>query len=295
METTDSISRFSAANRVAHEKAMEYFRLLGLNSEPFSSTPDPRFFYLSDEYRECLQKLEISIRLRRGLNVILGEVGTGKTTISRVLLQQFRKDSEIYQFHFLLDPGFSSDFQFYSNLVSLFDIDPPRRCVADYREEIQKYLFRRGVEEGKTIVLVIDEGQKLSRSHIEILRTLLNYETNEYKLLQVILFAQMEFLKRVRGLENFTDRVNMTYRFRPLDEHETRKLIEYRLKVAGLNHESAMFTDDAYMAVYMNTMGYPRKIITLCHHALLTMMIRGSEKVDETVVRLAFETGGSRV
>ena len=274
---------------------MEYFRLLGLKSEPFSSTPDPRFFYLSDEYRECLQKLEISIRLRRGLNVILGEVGTGKTTISRVLLRQFQQDSEIFQFYYLLDPGFGSDFQFYSNLVSLFGVSPRRRSVFDYREEIQKHLFRMGVEEKKTIVLVIDEGQKLSRSHIEILRNLLNYETNEYKLLQVILFAQMEFVERVKGLENFTDRINMTFRFLPLDEVQTRKLIDYRLRVAGLNHGSSIFTDDGYMAVYMNTMGYPRRIITLCHHALLTMMIRGNDRVDEIIVRLAFQTGGSQI
>lgn len=274
---------------------MEYFRLLGLRREPFSSTPDPSFFYLSDEYRECLQKLEISIRLRRGLNLILGEVGTGKTTLSRVLLQRFEYDAEIFQFHYILDPGFTSDFQFFSNLVSLFGIDASRRCTFDYRQAIQKYLLKMGVEEHKTIILIIDEGQKLSTSHIELLRTLLNYETNEYKLLQVILFAQMEFLDRVRGLENFTDRINMTYKFLPLDEVETKKLIEYRLNVAGMNHGSSLFTDDGYMAVFMNTMGYPRRIITLCHHALLTMMIRGSEMVDENVVRIASQTGGSRI
>lgn len=274
---------------------MEYFRLLGLEREPFSNSPDPRFFYLSDEYNECLQKLEISIRLRRGLNVILGEVGTGKTTLSRVLLQRFQQDPERYQFYYMLDPGFSSDFQFFNNLASLFGIDPPRRCTFDYREAIRQYLFRVGVEETSTIVLIIDEGQKLSRSHIELLRSLLNYETNEYKLLQVILFAQMEFVRRVKGLENFTDRINMTHRFLPLDEIETRKLIEFRLNVAGLNHESSLFTDDGYMAIFMNTMGYPRKIITLCHHALLTMMIRGNEKVDQTVVRLAAKTGGSKI
>jgi len=105
----------------------------------------------------------------------------------------------------------------------------------------------------------------------------------------------MEFVERVKGLENFTDRINMTFRFLPLDEVHTRKLIDYRLKVAGLNHGSSMFTDDGYMAVFMNTMGYPRRIITLCHHALLTMMIRGNDQVDEIVVRLAFQTGGSQI
>jgi len=233
--------------------------------------------------------------LKRGLNLILGEVGTGKTTLSRVLLQRFEQDSEVYRFYYLLDPGFSSDFQFFSNLVSLFGIDVPRRCTYDYRQAIQKYLLQTGVEDRKTIVLVVDESQKLSRSHIELLRTLLNYETNEYKLLQVILFAQMEFLERIRGLENFTDRINMTYKFLPLDEVETKKLIDYRLKVAGMNNGSSLFTDDGYMAIFMNTMGYPRKIITLCHHALLTMMIRGNDIVDEKVVRLAFQTGGSQI
>lgn len=227
--------------------------------------------------------------------MILGEVGTGKTTLSRVLLNKLRDDSEHVQFHFILDPGYNSDFQFFSNLVSLFGIDPPRRCTLDYREAIQKYLFRVGVEEGRIIVLVIDEGQKLSRSHIELLRGLLNYETNEYKLLQMIIFAQMEFLDRIRGLENFTDRINMTYTFSPLDEIQTRKLIEYRLQIAGLNHGKSFFTDDAYMAIFMNTLGYPRKIITLCHHSLLTMLIRGNDRIDENVVRLAFKTGGSLI
>ncbi len=211
------------------------------------------------------------------------------------MLQRFQQESDYYRFHYILDPGFSSDFQFFNNLVSLFEIDPPRRCTFEYREVIQQYLFRMGVEEARTIVLIIDEGQKLSRSHIELLRSLLNYETNEYKLLQVILFAQMEFLERIKELESFTDRVNMTQKFFPLDEVQTRKLIEYRLKVAGLNHGASLFTDDGHMAVFMNSMGYPRKIITLCHHALLTMMIRGNEKVDATVVRLASQTGGGQI
>jgi general secretion pathway protein A len=274
---------------------MQYYELLGLEREPFSSSPDPAFFYLSDDYRECLQRLEISIRLRRGLNIILGEVGTGKTTLSRVLYRMFERESGDFIFHFILDPSFPTEFQFFSNLIHLFDITPSGRSTYEYKEAIQNYLFHKGVEKGKTVVLLIDEGQKLSIRHLEILRNLLNYETNEYKLLQLLIFAQMEFSDRVKGVENFLDRVNMKYVFHPLNEANTRKMVEYRLEIAGLNSGRSLFTDEAYMAVYMETLGYPRKIISLCHHALLTMLIKEKEIIDGDMIRMTARTRGDQI
>jgi general secretion pathway protein A len=274
---------------------MDYYEALGLEREPFSSSPDPAFFYLSDDYRECLQRLEISIRLKRGLNIILGEVGTGKTTLSRVLYRMFQRESRDFIFHFILDPSFPTEFQFFNNLVTLFDITPSGRSTFEYKEAIQNYLFLKGVEEGKTIVLLIDEGQKLSKPHLEILRNLLNYETNEYKLLQLLIFAQMEFSDRVKGVENFLDRVNLKYVFLPLNEINTRKMIEFRLRVAGLNSGRSLFTDDAYMAIYMETLGYPRKIINLCHHALLTMLIREKEIIDGEIIRITAKARGDQI
>ena len=274
---------------------MDYYEALGLEREPFSSSPDPAFFYLSDDYRECLQRLEISIRLKRGLNIILGEVGTGKTTLSRVLYRMFQRESRDFIFHFILDPSFPTEFQFFNSLVTLFDIRPSGRSTFEYKEAIQNYLFLKGVEEGKTIVLLIDEGQKLSKPHLEILRNLLNYETNEYKLLQLLIFAQMEFSDRVKGVENFLDRVNLKYVFLPLNELNTRKMIEFRLRVAGLNSGRSLFTDDAYMAIYMETLGYPRKIINLCHHALLTMLIREKEIIDGDIIRITAKARGDQI
>jgi general secretion pathway protein A len=274
---------------------MQYYEALGLEREPFSSSPDPAFFYLSDDYRECLQRLEISIRLKRGLNIILGEVGTGKTTLSRVLYRMFQRENRDFIFHFILDPSFPTEFQFFSNLVALFDIKPSGRSTFEYKEAIQNYLFQKGVEEGKTIVLLIDEGQKLSIPHLEILRNLLNYETNEYKLLQLLIFAQMEFSNRVKGVENFLDRVNLKYVFLPLNETNTRKMIEFRLRIAGLNSGRSLFTDDAYMAIYMETLGYPRKIINLCHHALLTMLIKEKGTVDGEIVRITAKARGDQI
>jgi len=274
---------------------MNYYEILGLEREPFSSSPDPAFFYLSDDYRECLQRLEISIRLKRGLNIILGEVGTGKTTLSRVLYRMFQRESRDFIFHFILDPSFPTEFQFFSSLVALFDITPSGRSTFEYKEAIQNYLFQKGVDEKKTIVLLIDEGQKLSKPHLEILRNLLNYETNEYKLLQLLIFAQMEFSDRVKGVENFLDRVNLKYVFLPLNEINTRKMIEFRLRIAGLNSGRSLFTNDAYMAIYMETLGYPRKIINLCHHALLTMLIREKEIIDGEMIRITAKARGDQI
>jgi general secretion pathway protein A len=274
---------------------MNYYELLGLEREPFSSSPDPAFFYLSDDYRECLQRLEISIRLRRGLNIILGEVGTGKTTLSRVLYRMFEREGRDFIFHFVLDPSFPTDFQFFNSLVTLFGITPSGRSTFDYKEAIQNYLFQKAVEDGRIIVLLIDEGQKLSVPHLEILRNLLNFETNEYKLLQLLIFAQMEFSDRVKGVENFLDRVNMKYVFRPLNETNTRKMIEFRLRIAGLNSGRSPFTDDAYMAIYMETLGYPRKIINLCHHALLTMLIKERESIDGELIRITAKAKGDQI
>jgi general secretion pathway protein A len=274
---------------------MDYYEILGLEREPFSSSPDPAFFYLSDDYRECLQRLEISIRLKRGLNIILGPVGTGKTTLSRVLYRMFQREGRDFVFHFILDPSFPTEFQFFSGLVKLFGITPSGRSTFEYKEAIQNYLFQKGVEDRKTIVLLIDEGQKLSIRHLEILRNLLNYETNEYKLLQLLIFAQMEFSDRVKGVENFLDRVNMKYIFQPLNEVDTKKMIEFRLRIAGLNSGRSLFTDDAYMAIYGETLGYPRKIINLCHHALLTMMIKEKKIIDGEVIRITAKARGDQI
>jgi general secretion pathway protein A len=262
---------------------MGYYSALGLEKEPFSTSPDPQFFYHSLSHNTALKRLEIAIRLRRGLCVVLGDVGTGKTTLSRALLQAFKEENN-YVFQMILDPGFKSEFQFLFTLVRMFGITPEFKSTLDFKEALEKYLFQKGVEENKTVVLLIDEGQKITPENLEVLRTLLNYETNEFKLLQLVILAQVELLPRIKRIRNFVDRIAMKYTINPLDEYETREMIEFRLRQAGASIQNNLFSDAAVKMIYQYTQGYPRKIAMLCHEALEAAVMQEAMVIDEGIV-----------
>ena len=277
---------------------MEYFKILNLIREPFSNSPEPDFFYQSPKHVRCLQKLELAIRLRRGLNVVLGHVGTGKTTLCRHLIAQFaeaNQEADATETHLLMDPAFSTPLEFLTTVAMSFGITGKRkrRAAADpdltdwqLKENIKDYLFKKGVDEKKIVVLIIDEGQKLPDFGLEILREFLNYETNENKLLQIIIFGQPEFQQILNRLENVADRVNLLYVLQPLNFQETRDMIQFRLAQASEpGHTQALFTRPGMLAIYLATGGYPRKIITLCHQAVLAMIIQNRSKAGWFLVR----------
>ena len=263
---------------------MSYYKIFGLDKEPFSTSPDPEFFYHSASHESALKRLEIAIRLKRGLNLIIGDVGTGKTTLLRKLLGAF-KDEGDYIFHMILDPSYKSEFQFLLALVKMFDIIPEMQSTLDFKEAIEKYLFQKGVVEKKTITLLIDEGQKISLENLEVLRMLLNFETNEYKLIQLVIMAQVELLPRINRIRNFMDRVALKYTINPLDESDTKHLIEFRLTHAGYRGHKNLFTDEAIRLIYQNTQGYPRRIAMLCHDALESLVMKERSVVEEEIIK----------
>ena len=272
---------------------MDYFKILNLNREPFGNSPAPEFFFLSVEHLACLQQLELAVRLRRGLNVVMGDVGTGKTTLCRQILLKFAEsqdDSHEFLTHLLLDPNFSTPREFLSTVAMTFGLIPADEKQSEWqlKENIKNYLFQKGVDEGKTVVLIIDEGQNIPFFGREILREFLNYETNENKLLQIVIFAQNEFGQILKNHANFADRVNQVYHLKPLNFSQTKALIRYRFSQAGRPVDMPdLFTPFGMWAIYRATGGYPRRIITLCHQILLTLIIQNKMRAGPSTVRSA--------
>jgi general secretion pathway protein A len=263
---------------------MSYFKVLGLIKEPFSTSPDPAFFFLSREHKAAFYRLQVAITLKRGLSVIIGDVGTGKTTLSRKLSQTLNADDDVV-FRMVLNPRFKTERQFLAKLASLFHIAMPSRATGlDLIEAIERYLFQVGVEEKKTVVLLIDEAQILPDFALETLRILLNYETNEYKILQLVLVGQMELLPRISKMANFWDRIAMKYVINPLGEDEVREVVDYRLRQAGYSNAIPMFTNDGIKALCEQTQGYPRQLSRVCHNCLEYLVMHDLMTVDQRVV-----------
>ncbi len=265
---------------------MSYFKILGFDKEPFSTSPDPAFFFESREHEKALTNLMIELRLKRGLNVILGDVGTGKTTLSRKLYQLV-KSQDRFICHMMLDPVYDSDEIFLTSLVRNLDVkvnnDGPR--ILELKEALERFLFQKGVEEKKTVVLIIDEAQKLNEVTLECLRVMLNYETNEFKLLQLVLLGQMELHGKVINIPNFVDRINFKYTLNPLDEEETSQMIEFRIKQAGYKANMHLFLEGAIKEIYRYTHGYPRRVNMICHKALKRLVMNNKFVVDEVMIR----------
>jgi len=274
---------------------MDYFQLLRLNKEPFSNSPDPAFFYPSKQHAGCLQKLEIAIRLKRGLNVIIGDVGTGKTTLCRHIVRRFSDDSDV-KMYLILDPGFKNAHEFLSEIARLFGLITDDEILDEWaiKELIKKHLYSEGVDKKRNIAIIIDEGQKIPYFCLELLREFLNYETNEYKLLQIIIFAQQEFKSIINQHANFSDRINICHELGPLGFFDTIRKIKFRLNKASEGRSTPnIFSWPAFWLVYRATGGYPRKILHLCHLVLLALIIQNNTRANYFLVRSCIKRDNS--
>ncbi|MCF7887583.1 MAG: AAA family ATPase [Candidatus Omnitrophica bacterium] len=270
---------------------MNYYKILGLEREPFSTSPDPDFFYQSSSHKKALANILIESQLRRGLSVVLGDIGTGKTTLSRKLLQLL-KTKENIDSYIILDPTYDTRYLFLLSLAKIFGIEIKRArpTILQIKEKIERFLFQKGVNENRRVVLLIDEAQNINQHSLEVLRILLNYETNKFKLLQLIVLGQMELLPRLKERKNFIDRVSLKCKLNPLNQEETREMVNFRLRRAGYKSRQDLFSKDAIAHIYEYTRGYPRKILMFCHKALRSLLIEKKSVVDNKIVEQIIES-----
>lgn len=264
----------------------KYFHHFGLERDPFLDTVDPYFYCESAVALQAKQRLLSSVEQSRGLSVILGEPGTGKTSLSTALEQELLADDSVVLGK-ILDPTFSSEIEFLISVGRVFGFALPPRSSAALKNALKNFFFDTAVLENRTPVLIIDEAQNLNDASLEALRMLLNYQIPQKKLLNIMLFGQSELERRILARQNLADRVDLWIRLAPLDQGVTQALIDYRLARAGLAPGQRLFSDEARDIVYRATGGLPRRITTLAHASMVEAAERGSSGVFGDHVRSA--------
>jgi general secretion pathway protein A len=248
----------------------EYLQYYGLHEQPFAPTADPAYFYAAREHKECLFRLWNSVDNRHGIAVVLGNYGTGKTTLLRKLITGMSAAPDRYVTAVLGSPIPAwTSFELLENIVAQFGLELPReKTFVAYMDALNRFLLGNWQ---RVCTLVIDDAQNLNkRGQLELLRLVQNLETQQHKLLNLVLLAQMEWIEVLRAAPNFEQRINMTYTLKPIQYEEVRSFIEFRLERAGATPGTGPeFDEVALRAIYAYSEGSPRVIVTLCRNALL--------------------------
>lgn len=260
-----------------------YEAFYGLKEKPFDLTPDPRFLYLSEKHKEAFAHLLYGIKNRMGFVMISGEIGTGKTTICRTLLDRLDENTEVA---FILNPSLSCE-ELLRKINEDFGMATRAQSVKGLVDELNAYLLERHGQ-GKNCVLVIDEAQNLKPEVLEQVRLLSNLETNTQKLLQIVLVGQPELAANLAlpELRQLNQRITARYHLKPLSRRETLQYIGYRLRVAG-GRRKVRFSPRAVKRIYRASGGTPRVINALCDRALLIGYTLETREITAPMVRRA--------
>jgi general secretion pathway protein A len=253
-----------------------YTEFYGLREKPFSLSPDPRFLFLSDSHREALAHLLYGIEQGEGFIAITGEVGTGKTTLCRTLLQRIEPGSEVA---FLFNPQLSG-VELLQAIDAELGLETEGKSRRELMDQLNRFLLAKR-QEGRRVLLLIDEAQNLEREALEQVRLLSNLETDTTKLIQIILIAQPELdavLERPE-LRQLRQRINVRWRLRPLSASETRDYVRHRLRVAAGGPRGDIFSDLALREIHRRSGGVPRVINRLCDRALLAGYAGGVKEI----------------
>jgi len=273
-----------------------YAAYFGLKHEPFSIAPDPRYLFMSERHREALAHLLYGLDGGGGFVLLTGEIGTGKTTVCRLFLEQIPASCNVA---YIFNPKLTVT-ELLQSICDEFHITVPQRdllplSVKDYLDPLNEFLLKEHAS-GRNNVLIIDEAQNLSPEVLEQLRLLTNLETRERKLLQIILIGQPELRTMLADpkLEQLAQRVIARYHLDALTLAESAQYIQHRLEVAGLDRPMP-FDRKALLKIHELARGVPRRINLLCDRALLGAFANGRAVVDRvTVGKAAGEVFGPR-
>jgi len=259
---------------------LKHFRLV---DEPYSTSPNPRYLYISPTHNLALEKTKWTIAAKRGLALCFGPTGAGKTTLARELAQRLEDDPDI-SYVFITNPNFPTPNQLLRAIIQEFEVPQTSKSYLDLLNIFKNFLITQALRDRKTLVLIIDEAQTLKPPLLELLRQLMNYESNDEKFLQMVLFAQEEFRIRLQHprFRNIVNRTAMSSTLDPLSLSETGSMLRHRWLVAG--GKDFPFSDDAVEQIYGYSQGIPRTQVILADNALLAAFLRGETTVGADLI-----------
>jgi general secretion pathway protein A len=256
-----------------------YKSYYGLREKPFAKTPDPRFLFLSSGHEEALARLEFVLE-EREIAVLTGDIGCGKTTLSRALMDRL---GDVYRFCYIVNPRLNA-VEFLRTTARLLDIEKPAYAKDDLLEQINAVVYE-SFQRGICPVIVIDEAQMITDAGVfDEIRLLTNYQLDDRNLLAVVIMGQPE-LREMLSLPRFEalrQRISLNYHLLPMSAEETMEYLDFRLEVAG--GSPGLFTIDAVHRIFELTGGVPRRINSMATTALLVAFGSDATLINAAII-----------
>ncbi len=253
----------------------------GLTEDPFSLSPDPRFLYLTHQHKAALAKIRYVLERRQGFAVLYGDVGHGKSTLIRRLVNLYTKQPEGYSTLLVTNPDYPTALQLLKRLTDEFGL-PRRPSKLDQMKELESFLIGQYTED-KNVLILVDEAQMMRGEQFELIRQISNFETDEKKLVQIVLSGQNNLRNKLKLKRALLSRAAATATLDPFTPEETADMIAFRLSVAG-RHEP-LFTPDALQLIYDLTRGIPREVVKKCMNSLPFGDMMDADLITAEVVR----------
>ncbi len=262
-----------------------YLEYWGFKEYPFENVPDPRFFYVSRSHEEALSRLLYAIRMRKGAALLSGEIGCGKTTLTKVCFQYLAPEE--YDIGVMVHPKLEG-VEFLQEILYQFGVDNGSdtkvKCLHSLHEKMLKNLRAR-----KETLLMIDEAHLLTPAALEEIRLLLNFQLNDRLLITIILLGQPELIEKVKELQQLEQRIPIKYQLTPFDQTESIQYILFRQKRAG--KEDSAFTEEAMQRIHDYTEGVPRKINNLSDLSLLIGFCESKKEIKPEIIEKIINDG----
>lgn len=262
-----------------------YLEYWGFKEFPFENVPDPRFFYLSRSHEEALTRLVYAAKMRKGGAMLSGEIGCGKTTLTKVCVQELSGDR--FDIGLVINPKLEP-LEFLQEVLYQFGVsEVPETKVKCLRALNDKMI--ENMRANRETLLMVDEAQLLSQATLEEIRLLLNFQLNDRFLITIILLGQPELKDKIKAIEQLEQRIAIKYHLAPFDFNDTARYIVFRQKKAGRNE--GVFSKEAVEKIYQNTRGVPRKINNLCDLSLLIGFSKSEKLVHSEIIESIAKDG----